>query len=98
MLDAFNVIVLSANLRVITMRKFISILLMMVVTIGMLVNDADARRFGGGKSFGFQRSSSSFSKPAEPARPLFPGSTHSQPNRWLGALTGLAAGGLLAYL
>jgi predicted lipid-binding transport protein (Tim44 family) len=80
------------------MRKFIVILLMTIVTIGMLINDADARRFGGGRSFGFQRSSSTFSRPSEPARPMFPGANNSQPNRWLGALTGLAAGGLLAYL
>ncbi len=80
------------------MRKFIVILLMVIVTIGMLINDADARRFGGGRSFGYQRSSSSFSRPTEPGRPAFPGANNLQPNRWLGPLAGLAAGGLLAYL
>ena len=66
----------------------------------LVVQDADARRLGGGKSFG--RSSPSAlqqRQQAAPSRqsPARPGA-YSGARRWLGPLAGLAAGGLLAAL
>jgi predicted lipid-binding transport protein (Tim44 family) len=82
------------------------------VFMGSLVvaADAEAKRFGGGKSFG--RSAPAFSKKAPPqqAAPQQPGQGAQQlgrnqagartsgASRWLGPLAGLAAGGLLASL
>ncbi len=80
------------------MRNFIWILLIVFMIVGLLVNQADARRFGGGKSFGFQRSASSFSRASEPLRPMLSNTTRTGFSKWLGPLAGLAAGGLLAYL
>ena len=76
------------------MKKFISTLIIIFVAWGLLLSDADARRFGGGRSFGMQRSSSSYARPS-----MNPGAAATQPgNKWLGPLAGLAAGGLLASL
>jgi len=88
------------------MKTFIVTLLTLVVAGAMLVSEpADARRFGGGKSFGRH-----YSAPARPAQPrqaqpprqqqAAPGATRrpSGASRWLGPLAGLAAGGLLASL
>ena len=65
----------------------------------LVVQDADARRLGGGKSFG--RSSPSALQQRQQASPsrqsAQPGAT-SGARRWLGPLAGLAAGGLLAAL
>lgn len=59
----------------------------------------DAKRFGGGRSFGYQRSTSNYSK-SQPTQ--FPQQRPSTPfsgvSKWLGPLAGLAAGGLLASL
>jgi predicted lipid-binding transport protein (Tim44 family) len=86
------------------LRTFLSILLVCLVTFGLLINDAEARRFGGGRSFGISRSASSFSRPA----PAFgqnysnsqsPFSRAASPaSRWFGPLAGLLTGGLLASL
>jgi len=84
------------------MRKFLSILLVCLVTLGLFVQDADARRFGGGRSFGISRSASSFTRPSSSfsqnhnRQPY--GQTASPMSRWLGPLAGLAVGGLLASL
>ncbi|MEO8965769.1 MAG: TIM44-like domain-containing protein, partial [Gammaproteobacteria bacterium] len=78
------------------MRNLFSILLMMIVTVGILFHDAEARRFGGGRSFGMQRSSSNFSRVQSPAQLSQPATAAG--NKWLGPIAGLAAGGLLAYL
>lgn len=76
------------------MRRFLSLFVILLVTFGLIINDAEARRFGGGRSFGVQRSISSFSRsqPASFAR------AGTQTNKWLAPLTGLALGGLLASL
>jgi len=80
------------------MRNMISILLICFMTLGMLINHADAKRFGGGGSFGYQRSVSSYSKPRETAMPFQSGQQRPGLGRWLGPLAGFAAGGLLSYL
>jgi predicted lipid-binding transport protein (Tim44 family) len=76
------------------MRRFLLSFIILLVTFGMLIHDADARRFGGGKSFGAQRSASSFSRTNNNTNTPF-----TKPaNKWLGPLAGLAVGGLLASL
>ncbi len=84
------------------MRKLILALLIGIFSFSFLVLDAEAKRFGGGKSFGMSRQSSSFSRPTPAgsagtaaAAAAKPASTAS---KWLGPLAGLAVGGLLASL
>lgn len=80
------------------MRRFFSLLLILFVTFGLVMSDAQAKRFGGGRSFGVQRSVSSFSRVnSAPSMQTF-GQRSPQPNKWLGPILGLAAGGLLASL
>ena len=85
------------NNKVQSMRNFLSLLLIMVLTTCMIFQDASARRFGGGRSFGTYRSTSMFTR-AKPAATPFQNSAAPNRNRWLGPLAGLAAGGLLASL
>jgi predicted lipid-binding transport protein (Tim44 family) len=77
-------------------------------TAGLMVlpDDADARRFGGGRSLGKQFKSMPRTAP-RPTRQTAPGRSQaaaaaagrgSGASRWLGPLAGLAAGGLLASL
>lgn len=79
------------------MSKIFSCFLIAVLSFGLLVNEASAKRFGGGRSFGVQRSQSSlFGSRAQPA----PKSMGQRANssRWGGMLGGLLVGGLLASL
>ena len=76
------------------MRKFFSVLLVMLLTLGFVMNDAQAKRFGGGRSFGVSRPVSNFSRPQSFATPQ----RNAAANPWLNRLTGFALGGLLAYL
>ena len=67
----------------------------------MTIPEADARRLGGGKSFG--RSTPSAVQQRQNAAPTRPGAPARAPatsgaSRWLGPLAGLAAGGLLAAM
>ena len=74
----------------------------------VMVSNADARRLGGGRSFGMQRAPISQSArrapppqapAATPARPQTPNPAQSGWRRWAGPLAGLAAGiGLAALL
>ncbi len=82
------------------MRKFLTILLMLFVAIGMFMQDADARRFGGGRSFGISRSTSSYSRASSSGWQNYQKSAQQQTagNRWLGPLAGLITGGMLASL
>lgn len=88
------------------MRKVFALLpvLLFAVALVSMPNDAEARRFGSGASFGKQ-----YRLPSTPRQPAGANSTprQSQPqataprsgaSRWLGPLAGLAAGGLLASL
>nr|MCU0869671.1 Tim44 domain-containing protein [Burkholderiales bacterium] len=76
------------------------------LTVAFTVPDADARRLGGGRSFGQQsRNVSQREAPAQPSRqaqpqqaPGMPPAAAPQGNRWLGPLAGLAAGVGLAAL
>ncbi len=78
------------------MRKLFSILCLILVTFGMLIQTVDAKRFGGGRSIGYQRSANNFSRPQAPQIPQQRPSSGA--SKWLGPLAGLAAGGLLASL
>jgi predicted lipid-binding transport protein (Tim44 family) len=84
-----------------------------VLLCGVLaMEDADARRFGGGRSTGVQRSVPNTPPAATPARPAQQqaapnqaqnqaAATQAQPSglsRWMPMLGGLALGGLLGYL
>ena len=84
------------------MQRFLSIVLALCIGLTMSL-DANAARFGGGKSMG--------SAPSHQARQTAPSAPAAAPNaagrptpaaggasRWLGPLAGLAAGGLLASM
>lgn len=81
------------------MRTLVSCLLITLLSFGLLVNEASAKRFGGGRSFGVQRSQSSMFSPnkAQTANPAF-GQRTNNPSRWGGLLGGLLIGGLLTSL
>lgn len=46
------------------LRRMIVLFFITLVTLGLFIHDAEARRFGGGRSFGMSRSVSSFSRSA----------------------------------
>lgn len=79
------------------MKKFLTLFLVTIFSLGLLAGEASAKRFGGGKSFGKQRES--VSQQAAPKAPAAaPAAAPAGGNKWLGPLAGLAAGGLLASL
>lgn len=82
------------------LRRVITLFLVAICTVGLFMSSAEAKRFGGGKSFGVQRSSmSNYSTPrSQPAASAFNQPNRSGMSRWLGPLAGLAIGGLLASL
>ncbi len=84
------------------MRKLFLLLFVSIMTIGIFMADAEAARFGGGRSFGMSRL-------AQPSTAFNAGNvgrsfqnTAAAPRqgmgKWLGPLAGFAAGGLLASL
>lgn len=76
------------------MRRFLSLLFVTFMVFGLIISDAEAKRFGGGRSIGMSRSTNSYaSTPA--AKPM---SQPSRANKWLAPLAGLALGGILASL
>ena len=80
------------------MSKFFTLFFVALISFGLSVQDADAKRFGGGSSIGKQRSTSS-QQTATPAKPASaPAAAPAGGNKWLGPLAGLAAGGLLASM
>lgn len=82
------------------MRKFFLTILVTILSFSFLISNVEAKRFGGGKSFGMSRSTSSFTRPnnnAYRAQPVTPPAA-SPASKWLGPLAGLAMGGLLASL
>lgn len=87
------------------MKRFLTVFLAVFIGFGLVVHDADAKRFGGGSSFGKQRSIAPQAAPQRPAQaPAAAPAPTATPtpapggNRWLGPLAGLAAGGLLASM
>ncbi|WP_133126848.1 Tim44 domain-containing protein [Legionella nagasakiensis] len=79
------------------MYKLFTYLLIALLAFGLVVNEASAKRFGGGRSFGVQRSKSSLfsSNHAKNSKSL---GQRSQASKWGGVLGGLLVGGLLASL
>jgi predicted lipid-binding transport protein (Tim44 family) len=83
------------------MKRILTLLTLATFSFGLAATfDAEARRFGGGKSIGTQREGmSQQAAPRTPQPPAAaPGAAPAGGNKWLGPLAGLAAGGLLAAL
>jgi len=83
------------------MRKWLLGVCLLICGAVLVATDADARRLGGGRSVGAQRSVTAppASTPAKPAQQQ--AAPQAQPSRWGmlgGILGGLALGGLLGYL
>jgi predicted lipid-binding transport protein (Tim44 family) len=86
------------------MQRFLSIALALVIGLTMSI-DAQAKRFGGGKSMGAapthqtqQMAPSSAGAGAAAAAPGRAAPAAGGASRWLGPLAGIAAGGLLASM
>lgn len=81
------------------MTKFFTLFFVALISFGLSAHDADAKRFGGGSSFGKQRQMSPAPQKQAPAAAPAPGApAPSGAGKWLGPLAGLAAGGLLASM
>ncbi|MDP1604690.1 MAG: Tim44-like domain-containing protein [Legionella sp.] len=76
------------------MRNIVSVLIITLLAFGLMVNEASAKRFGGGRSFGTYRSVKSFSSPYAKQ----PSKASSSASKWGGVVGGLLMGGLLASL
>ena len=73
------------------MKKFIVLLTIVLTCLSLFSATAEARRFGGGGSFGKQRSMAPQQVQRSPAAVPAPGAARPG-NRWLGPLAGLAIG------
>ncbi|OIQ93061.1 Tim44-like domain protein [mine drainage metagenome] len=79
------------------MKRFLLLFTIVLTSMSLLATSAEAKRFGGGGSFGKQRT---MSAPAQNSPAAAPAPIPSQPgvtpqpagNRWLGPLAGLAIG------
>ena len=86
------------------MKHLLSIAIAAFLALGLMVQDADAARLGGGRSFGAQRSSVTPNRslqqtPPSQAAPAAPTAAPKPAgNRWLGPIAGLAAGLGLGWL
>jgi predicted lipid-binding transport protein (Tim44 family) len=82
------------------MKRFAILLSIVFACLSLLATSAEAKRFGGGSSFGKQRTMST-PAPKAPAAAPAPG-TPAQPaaagNKWLGPLAGLAIGAGLGMM
>lgn len=82
------------------MKKILTLLTLTMLSFGLTAFDAEAKRFGGGKSIGTQRqavSPQTAPKSAQAASAA-PAAAAAGGSKWAGPLAGLAAGGLLAAL
>jgi predicted lipid-binding transport protein (Tim44 family) len=77
------------------MKKLLMTLFLSFMAVGLYVGDAEAARFGGGRSFGMQRQMTT-PRPAPTAPARAPGA--AQQRGWMGPIAGLAAGIGLAAL
>lgn len=79
------------------MNKLVVYLFISMLSFGLTIQDVHAKRFGGGRSFGMQRSKSNlFHSSSSKSKQSFTKSSNS--SKWAGALGGLLLGGLLATL
>lgn len=79
------------------MRTLFSFLFIVLLTFGLTINEASAKRFGGGRSFGVQRSQSSLFS-SHNTQKSSPFTKNNSRSKWGGMLGGLLVGGLLASL
>ncbi|MGL5741471.1 MAG: Tim44 domain-containing protein [Legionella sp.] len=80
------------------MRTFITCFMIALLSFGLLINEASANRFGGGRSFGVQRSQSSLYSPNKTQNSSAVGQRTTNPSKWGGLLGGLLIGWLLTSL
>jgi len=86
------------------MKRILALCLLTIFTLAVMTPDADARRFGGGSSFGKQRMHQSAPKQLnqQKAAPRSPGAANNQRGGartgMMGMLGGLALGGMLGAL
>ena len=78
------------------MRQIFLCSLLLFITFGLVVNDASAGRFGGGRGFGMMRSRSAFTQ--APRAQKATSTRQANSSRWRGALSGLLLGSLLTSL
>lgn len=79
------------------MRYVISCFMIALLSFGLFINEASAKRFGGGRSFGVQRSQSSLFSSTKTHKSAALGQKANK-SRWGGMLGGMLIGGLLASL
>jgi len=83
------------------MKSLISVLIA-CISIVLVAEDAEARRFGGGRSLGMQRSAPPLPPKTAPAQQAAPAATPAQQaagaSKWLGPVAGLALGAGIAAL
>ena len=79
------------------MKRFLMLLVMALTCVALLSTAAEAKRFGGGSSFGKSRAmpAQQYNRPANAAPAPAPASTG---NKWMGPLAGLAVGAGLATM
>jgi len=83
------------------MKRFLISLFALFISFSFVMHDAEARRFGGGKSFGMQRSAPARQNAAPTPQRQQPGAAPTaapKKNSWMGPIAGLAAGLGLAAL
>lgn len=78
------------------MRTLFSCFLIMLLTLGLTTTEAYAKRFGGARSFGVQRSHSALYTPKQQNTAY--NAQRPNTNRWGGLLGGMLIGGLLTSL
>ena len=82
------------------MKRLLISLFALFISFGLVMHDADARRLGGGKSFGMQRSvpTRQYAAPTPQQQPGTAPASAPQKRSWMGPIAGLAAGLGLAAL
>lgn len=81
------------------MRQILLCSLLIFISFGLAVNDATAKRFGGGRGFGMMRAKNTFTQsPRTPKATSAAASRSVNSSRWRGALSGLLLGSLLTSL
>lgn len=83
------------------MKRFLMLFTIVLTCATLFIATAEAKRFGGGGSFGKQRSMTSQQAPKAPAAAIAANSRAAPTaagNRWMGPLTGLAIGAGLGAL
>ena len=78
------------------MRTFFVLFMSVMLAFGLIANDAAAKRFGGGRSFGMSRNMNSFARPQAFASSS--ANMAANKSKWLAPLAGLAIGSILGSL